>query len=75
MTLHLSFLLWLPAVAGLIALFLSGRIARWVALLGSLGALAYAIALVVDFEPACSTSRTRRGSSRSGSTTSSASTG
>jgi NADH-quinone oxidoreductase subunit M len=50
MTLHLSFLLWLPAAAGLIALVLPRRVAGWVALLGSLGALGYGIALLVDFE-------------------------
>jgi NADH-quinone oxidoreductase subunit M len=49
-TLHLSFLLWLPAVAGLIAAVLPRRASGWFALLGSLGALGYAIALVVDFE-------------------------
>ncbi len=51
MTLHLSYMLWLPAVAGLVALFVPGRIGRWVALLGSLGALGYAIAHAVDLEP------------------------
>lgn len=50
MTLHLSYMLWLPAVAGVIALALPGRIGRWVALFGSMGALAYAIAHAVDFE-------------------------
>ncbi len=50
MTLHLSYMLWLPAVAGLLALLPPRRIGRWVALLGSLGALGYAIAHVVDFE-------------------------
>jgi NADH-quinone oxidoreductase subunit M len=49
-TLHLSFLLWLPAVAGLIATVLPRRASGWFALLGSLGALGYAIALVVDFK-------------------------
>ncbi len=50
MTLHISYMLWLPAVAGLVALALPGRIGRWVALFGSMGALAYAIAHVVDFK-------------------------
>jgi len=49
-TLHLSYMLWLPAVAGLIALALPGRVGRWVALVGSAGALAYAVAHVVDFD-------------------------
>jgi NADH-quinone oxidoreductase subunit M len=50
MTIHLSFLLWLPAIAGLIALVLPRRVAGWVAFVGSLGALAYGVALLVDFE-------------------------
>jgi NADH-quinone oxidoreductase subunit M len=49
-TLHLSVMLWMPAVFGVLALVLPRRAAGWVALLGSLGALAYTIALVVDFE-------------------------
>ena len=40
MTLHLSVMLWMPAVVGLVALVLPRRAAGWVALLGSLGALA-----------------------------------
>ncbi len=50
MTLHLSVMLWMPAVLGVLALVLPRRAAGWVALLGSLGALAYAIALVADFD-------------------------
>ena len=51
MTLHLSFLLWLPAVAGTLGLLLPGRAtARLLALLGSAGALGYAISAVIDFE-------------------------
>jgi NADH-quinone oxidoreductase subunit M len=50
MTIHLSFLLWLPAVAGLVAAFLPRRVAGWVAFVGSLGALAYGVALLVDFD-------------------------
>jgi NADH-quinone oxidoreductase subunit M len=50
-TLHLSFLLWLPAVAGLLGLLLPGRMtARLLALLGSVGALGYAVSAVVDFD-------------------------
>jgi NADH-quinone oxidoreductase subunit M len=49
-TLHLSFMLWLPLAAGLVAAVLPRRVSGWVALLGSLGALGYAIALVLDFE-------------------------
>jgi NADH-quinone oxidoreductase subunit M len=50
LTLHLSFMLWLPAVVGLIAALAPRRASGWIALLGSLGALGYAIALVVDFK-------------------------
>jgi NADH-quinone oxidoreductase subunit M len=50
-TIHLSLYLWLPALAGVIGLLLPGRTARWAALVGSLGALGYAIALLVDFQP------------------------
>ena len=50
MDLHLSYLLWLPAVAGLIALLVPRRASGWVALLGSAGALGYAIAHVADFD-------------------------
>ena len=51
MTLHLSFLLWLPALAGTLGLMLPGRAtARLLALLGSAGALGYAISAVVDFD-------------------------
>ena len=50
MTLHLTFLLWLPLASGLIALVLPRRVAGPVALVGALAALGYAIALVVDFE-------------------------
>ena len=50
MQLHLSYLLWLPAFAGLVALLVPRRASGWVALLGSAGALGYAIAYVVDFD-------------------------
>ncbi len=51
MTLHLSFLLWLPALAGTLGLLLPGRAtARLLALFGSAGALGYAIAAVVGFD-------------------------
>jgi NADH-quinone oxidoreductase subunit M len=54
MTVHLSILLWLPAFAGVLALF-ARRAAGWVTLVGSLAALAYAIALVVDYDAATGT--------------------
>ncbi len=51
MTLHLSFLLWLPAIAGTLGLLLPGRAtARLLALVGSIGALGYAVSAVVDFD-------------------------
>jgi NADH-quinone oxidoreductase subunit M len=50
-TLHLSFLLWLPAVAGTLGLLLPGRVtARLLALLGSAAALGYAVSAVIDFD-------------------------
>ena len=50
MTLHASFMLWLPAAFGLLCLFVPRRAAGWVAFVGSACALAYAVAFVVDFE-------------------------
>jgi NADH-quinone oxidoreductase subunit M len=49
-TIHLSILLALPTVGGLIGAFF-GRRAGWVALAGSAAALAYAIVAVADFAP------------------------
>ncbi len=49
MTLHLSIVLWLPLIAGVLAL-LAGPGARWLALAGTLLTLVYAVALVVDFD-------------------------
>jgi NADH-quinone oxidoreductase subunit M len=46
---YLSILLWLPLAAGLVAALLPRRLSGPLALLGSLGALGYAIAFVVDF--------------------------
>jgi len=48
-TIHLSIILWLPAVAGLIALLLPSRFARWISLLGALLVLAYTITLLIDY--------------------------
>ena len=50
MTIHLSMLLALPAVGGLIGAFF-GRRAGWAALAGSVAALGYAIVAVADFAP------------------------
>ncbi len=52
MTLHLSIMLWLPALAGLVALLVPRAISGWVAFVGSLGALAYSVALLVDYDAA-----------------------
>ena len=49
MTIHLSLILWLPAVAGALAL-LGRRAAGWVAFAGSLLALAYSVLLLADFD-------------------------
>jgi NADH-quinone oxidoreductase subunit M len=48
-TLHLSIVLWLPLIAGVLAL-LAGPGARWLALAGTVATLAYAVALIVDFD-------------------------
>ena len=50
MTLHLSFMLWLPLASGVLALLVPRRVAGWIALLGSACALAYAVAYVIDFK-------------------------
>jgi NADH-quinone oxidoreductase subunit M len=50
MTIHLSIMLWLPAATGLLALLLPRAIGRPLALLGAVGALGYAITLVIDFK-------------------------
>ena len=52
MTIHLSIILWLPAVAGLLALLLPARLARWISLLGAVLVLAYTITLLVDYDRA-----------------------
>ncbi len=52
MTIHLSFVLFLPLASALVAAFLPARIGRWVVVAGTLAVLAYAIALVVDFDRA-----------------------
>lgn len=52
MTLHLSILLWLPLAVGALGLLAPPRAASRLALLGSAAALAYAIAVLVDFDSA-----------------------
>ena len=50
MTVHLSILLWLPAVGGLVGALLGRRTAAWAALAGSALALAYSVVAVVRFK-------------------------
>ena len=52
MTIHLSIVLWLPLACGVLALALPSRAGRWLAVLGSLAVLAYAIVLAADYETA-----------------------
>jgi NADH-quinone oxidoreductase subunit M len=49
MTVYLSILIFLPAVAGLIGLFLPKRLAPWVLVLGTVLALAYSIVALARF--------------------------
>ena len=49
---NLSILIFMPLAAGLIGAVLPGRLARWPVLLASLGVLAYAVLMIVDFESA-----------------------
>jgi NADH-quinone oxidoreductase subunit M len=52
MTIHLSILVFLPLAAALVAALAPARSGRWVAVAGSVLALAYAIALLADFDSA-----------------------
>ncbi len=52
MTIHLSIVMWLPLAAGVLALIGPRVLARWIALLGALATLAYAVLLVVDYDTA-----------------------
>jgi NADH-quinone oxidoreductase subunit M len=47
----IQIMLWAPLAAGLLACLVPGRVAGWVAALGSLVSLALAIAIVVGFDP------------------------
>ena len=49
-TIHLSIVIFMPLAAALVAAFLPGRLARWVVLAGTVGVLAYAVAMIIDFE-------------------------
>ncbi len=50
MTIHLSIVLFLPLAAGLIGAVLPRGLARWAVLAGTVAVLAYAIAMLIDFE-------------------------
>ncbi|MDQ4048057.1 MAG: NADH-quinone oxidoreductase subunit M [Actinomycetota bacterium] len=50
LTVHLSILVFLPLAAGLLAAFLPARVGRWIVVAASFGVLAYAIAMIADFE-------------------------
>jgi NADH-quinone oxidoreductase subunit M len=49
-TIHLSIVLFLPLAAGVLGLLLPRGLARWAVLVGTVWVLAYAIALLADFE-------------------------
>ena len=51
MTIHLSIVLFVPLLTGLVGAFLPRDGARWTVLIGTLIVLAYVIAMLVDFEP------------------------
>jgi NADH-quinone oxidoreductase subunit M len=50
LTIHLSVVVFLPLAAGLIAAFLPARSGRWLVVAASIAVLAFAIAMIVDFE-------------------------
>jgi NADH-quinone oxidoreductase subunit M len=49
-TIHLSIVIFMPLAAALLAAFLPARLGRWVVLAATVGVLAYAIAMLADFE-------------------------
>jgi NADH-quinone oxidoreductase subunit M len=48
-TIHLTIVIFLPLAAGLVAALVPRALARWVALAGTVGVLAYWIAMLADF--------------------------
>jgi len=50
-TIHLSTVLFVPLLTGLVGAFLPREGTRWAALIGTLIVLAYVVAMLVDFEP------------------------
>ena len=51
MTIHLSIILFLPLATGVLGAFLPRELARWAVFAGTLAVRAYAIVLLIDFEP------------------------
>jgi NADH-quinone oxidoreductase subunit M len=49
LTIHLSIVVFLPLLAGLLAALVPGRMSRWVVLAGTVAVLAYWIAMLADF--------------------------
>ncbi|MEA2333072.1 MAG: NADH-quinone oxidoreductase subunit [Thermoleophilaceae bacterium] len=52
MTIHLSIVLFWPLAAGIVGALLPRGMARWAVLAGSIGVLAYTVAMLVDFDSA-----------------------
>jgi NADH-quinone oxidoreductase subunit M len=50
-TIHLSIVLFVPLVTGLIGAFLPREGARWPVLIGTVIVLAYVVAILIDYEP------------------------
>jgi NADH-quinone oxidoreductase subunit M len=50
LTIHLSIVLFMPLAAGLIGALVPRPYGRWVVLAGTVGVLAYAVAMLADFE-------------------------
>ena len=50
LTIHLSIVLFMPLAAGLLNAFLPRQLGRWAVLAGTVGVLAYAVAMIADFE-------------------------
>jgi NADH-quinone oxidoreductase subunit M len=50
LTIHLSIVIFLPLAAGLIGAFLPRGTGRWLVLAATVGVLAYAVTMIVDFE-------------------------
>ncbi len=51
MTFHLTIILFVPLLTGLVGAFLPRDAARWTVLIGTLIVLAYAVAILIDYEP------------------------